>query len=174
MTWHNMNETEFDDYFGELYDDKKNQRQLFFETDRGLVLGSLVGEYEEYYMSKMSFEDFLKVIESSIIEPVDYIDYLIGNPTATREAHDNDFEFMKEVDYKTLEAYVDYKRGYEIMLYIYELDYKAFGIKPPKKTERDYLGVRFTHYQHGEITDFEISRYKQRTKKITVKEWQPV
>ena len=173
MTWHNMNETEFDEYNDELYDDKKNQRQLFFETDRGLVQGTLIDEYEEHYMSKMSFEDFLKVIGPDIIEPVDYIDYLIENNLG-RDAHDNDFEFMKEVDYKTLEAYVDYKRGYETMLYIYELDYKAFGIKPPKKTERDYLGVRFTHYQHGEMTDFEISRYKQRTKKITVKEWQPV
>ena len=173
MTWHNMNETEFDGYNDKLYNDKKNLRQLFFETDRGLVLGSLVGEYEEHYMSKMSFEDFLKVIEPDIIEPVDYIDYLIENNLG-RDAHENDFEFMKEVDYERLDVYVDYKRGYETMLYIYELDYKAFGIKPPKKTERDYLGVSYTQYQNGDITDFEISRYKQRTKKITVKEWQPV
>jgi hypothetical protein len=49
-----------------------------------------------------------------IIEPNDYIDYLIF-------AYADGFEFMEEVDYKTLESCDDYKRGYERMLYIYEL-----------------------------------------------------
>ena len=173
MTWHNMNGTELDVYFKELYTNKKNNRSVFFETDDGLVLHNLISKYEENYISKMSFEDFLKTVELYIVEPIDYMNYLIENDLGM-DAYENDFEFMKEVDYKILESYVDYKRGYKVILDIYELDYKAFGIKPPKKTEREYLGARYTEYQDGTTTDLEISKYEQRTRKITVKEWQSV
>jgi hypothetical protein len=172
MTWHNMNDLEMNSYLDTLYESDQGERYVLFETDDGLEIINLFSRYEECYLSRVSFEDFLKEVEPDIIEPNDYIDYLIENNLG-RDAYADGFEFMEEVDYKTLESCDDYKRGYERMLYIYELDYDCFGISRPKKaSERQYLGVTFTQYQYGDMKNFEISKYNQVTKRITVKEWQ--
>lgn len=85
-----------------------------------------------------------------------------------------EFPYFKSVKYEVLDAYVDYKRGHEDILEIFELDYKALGMKRPKKSECQYFGITYTMYQDGDMYEHSgLQQYELVKKKIIVEEWQP-
>lgn len=152
-----------------LIDDKI---KYFFPEDEE----SLDGQWETlahyYYLETdqdLSFEDFKD--QTLYLTFEEFLEHMRNNVYEENYWEYDGIPFMREIHSETLDSYVDYKRGYEEKLFVYEPNYKAIGIKAPKKADRRYLGVRYTEYHHGEIYNFEVSEYQQEVKRITVKTW---
>jgi|TARA_R100000081_G_C4778359_1_gene149966 hypothetical protein len=89
--------------------------------------------------------------------------------------YDRELPFLKLVHEEIIDSYVDYKRGYEVALYIFEEDYRATGRERPLKKDRVYYGAKLTHLQSGDWCEWTgFSRYDMRTRRITVKEWRKI
>ena len=125
-----------------------------------------------------SFQDFVAELKSSKGSSIgvqwcetqhDLVNYILedsyGNPTS--------FTGFKTHHYEILESYVDFKRGYEKIMQIFELDYDELGIKKPKKKDRVYFGISYTETQLGEIYNYKpLMEYKLTKKRIVVEEWE--
>ena len=168
-----MTEDEIDAYFSDIY--KTKNTEVIYKNECGEIYKTRT--YDLYddgsIFEKLSFEDFMVSIEDSIFSSFEeYINYLNYDFSEEQYFENDGLPLMKKIHDEVLETYSDYKRGYTKYLYVYELDYNEFDLKPPKnKKDRIYLGVSYTSLVLGDIVDFSIGQVKPHEKKIVVTEW---
>ena len=113
---------------------------------------------ERFDTTYASFDEYVRSIDQDT-----FLQYDFGAP------------FLTQIHEEMIDAYADYKRGYEQWLYIFEEDYAETGRKRPRKADRKYYGVSICRYNwgdHGEYTGFQP--YELQTRRVTVKEWKKV
>jgi len=121
---------------------------------------------------EMSFEDFMeKTSEYMFEDPLEYIYFVLSHYTEEMYFDNDGIPLMKEVTTVCQERQVDYKRGYESNLYIFQPDYKELKIKKPKNSDIPYIGVQYSTDNWGEISGFNIFRVKEQKRKVVVTEW---
>lgn len=168
--------------FKKLYPKKKQmktfQKHLFFIAEEiELFYRSMEQVWLDYCLdgdSPISFNDFVFKLENSE-EGVPSLCDGVGHAVSLISEHchgETEFPYFKDKVYTVLDSHVDYKRGHEVILEIFELDYKALGMEKPKKKTGEYFGITYTRYQDGDMYDYEGLRpFKLVKKKITVEEW---
>lgn len=157
---------------------KSFQKYLIFHRDEREVSYKSPEEMwlEEFLENEthIPFEEYTTVLNGidedlCLCDSVDDLVYLYNY--AYQE--ETSFPYFKSVKYKVLDKYVDFKRGHEVILEIFELDYKALGMKRPKKSDCQYFGITYTMYHSGDMYDYEGLRpYALVKKKIVVEEWE--
>ena len=147
----------------------RDEKELGYKSPEELWLEEFIEEetttsFQDYYETLESHDDD-KCLCETVSDLVDlYSDEYHGETS---------FPYFKTVAHKVLDSYVDYKRGYQEILEIFELDYEKLGMKKPKKSDREFFGITYTEYQDGEMYDYHsLSSYKLVKKKIVVEEWE--
>ena len=168
MSWHSKTEEEYDAYLEEISKEDDGTQYFILSEEHGFSFDTLSGFYISYEPD-VSFEDFKENGEYLTLD--EYIDHVSEELQQESYWEEDGIPYMKRVHSEITDSYVDYKRGYESHLDVFEPDYKGLGIKAPKKADRRFLGVSYTQYQMGDVVDFCVSEFQKKTRRITVTEW---
>ena len=100
-------------------------------------------EYQEDFCGSHT-DNFLEWLNNT------YVDFFVS---------EEDSEYFDYIETKTLEAYVDYKRGYKKYLIIIQ-----------ENETKEYYGIEYTVYNHGEIYSGSWEKYNRiRTRPVVYK-----
>ena len=183
LTTEQLEELSFDER-GKLHPNKKQMKSfqkhlIFYVEEKEVSYKSMEEMWLDQFLEEETttpFKEYVEMLENH--EGDTCLCHSVSDLVALYNEHchgETEFPCFNRVKYEVLDAYVDYKRGHEDILEIFELNYKALGMKRPKKSERQYFGITYTMYQDGGVFDYSgLQQYQLVKKKIVVEEWEPV
>ena len=156
-------------------DEDKKFTVWFLNDEANYSYSSLKELYLEHSELEETFEEWIEKQDYDTYESIEsYLSTLSEGDFVNRHIGEEEpIGFVTCIDEEMIDAYADYKRGYEEWRYIFEEDYSETGRKRPRKTsDRIYYGVTICKYNWGDTGEYSgFQTYKLGTRRVTIEEW---